>query len=151
MQDLESYMRDGADANVRAILCLIQAMDGHFIESSWDVKISDYKGKLRVGRWENGREQGYVMTCVHPLTVQQFNIAIFNHRSSDMIFGLEWESSITMNSPTLADVPETHGYTNSSTNVDRSFIYNAHYECAEWVKEAFDEWWTEQDDAAKTG
>ena len=53
-----------------------------------------------VARWENCREQGYVISLRLPTYSKQLNIAFFEHRNTDSICAIVWEQR-TLNSPTI--------------------------------------------------
>lgn len=88
---IENYLQDGANYQARAILCLLQ---GRLSEES----------KVEIGRWENCREQGYVVS-VRNKKNDQLNICWYEHRNSDSVFALSWLQN-TINSPTISTIPE---------------------------------------------
>jgi len=85
---LYNYLKDGANYNARAVMCLLQGR--------LDPDIHD---KVNIARWENFREQGYVIYVSNGK--EQINIAFFEHRNSDEICAVKWIQDITMNSPTI--------------------------------------------------
>lgn len=87
MTNLQNYMNDGANYQAQAVLAFLR------------LYLSDLDSLIiEVARWENCREQGYVMMI--KLDGKQLNIAFFEHRNSDNICALKWEQS-TINSPTI--------------------------------------------------
>ncbi len=87
MTNLKHYMQDGANAQARAVLALLQD----------DI---DEDREVRVSRWENCREQGYVISVLSPNFREQLNIAFFEHRNSDLIHAVKWQQT-TINAPTI--------------------------------------------------
>jgi hypothetical protein len=127
---LKDYLQDGADHQARAVLMALQGIGD--IESSWDNEFKRYTAELNVARWENGREQGYVISLLRykkaPPSSDQLNIAFFEHRNSDSIHAVKWLQH-TFNSPTI----------------DTSFqVGPGEYEkMANWIFEQFEEFWEE--------
>ena len=86
MIKLENYLQDGANYQARATLMYLQA-DAE-IEESWNKCYEKYDAKIKVGRWENCREQGYVVSLKNK-EKKQLNIAFFGHRNSDEIHAIK--------------------------------------------------------------
>jgi len=77
---LADYMQDGANWQARAVLAVVQDLLGEGIADSYNKEYHCYTHEFKVGRWENCREQGYVVS-LHVGT-EQLNIAFFEHRNS---------------------------------------------------------------------
>lgn len=140
MTNLQDYMQDGAHYNARAVLMLIQGL--FYIEESWNDEYKEYDAKPKVARWENCREQGYVISLdVRPFKqgVQRLNIAFFEHRNSDSICAVAWEQD-GINSINI-DTMNHEKYMNDKYAVDHSVSYNQAYDMAEWICEQFKEYW----------
>lgn len=105
MTNLNYYMVDGASAQAQAVLAFLK--DFH-IEDSWDSETKRYDAEVSVGRWENCREQGYVLSLTNKRS-KQLNIAFFEHRNNDSICAMKWEKSY-MNTPTIADLEKTDNF-----------------------------------------
>ena len=120
--EIGNYMQDGANHQARAVLCFLQ---GSLHEEDTE--------KTTVARWENCREQGYVLSLVHPKRSGQINIAFFEHRNSDEICAIEWEE-VTMNSPTIETAKFGDVY---KTNHDVSFgvSWGKIKEMSDWIAE----------------
>ena len=88
---------DGANYQARATLAVLSARN---IESSYNQVLQRYEAQPAVARWENCREQGYVIRLSGQRYVGQINIAFFEHRNSDELCAIVWEQ-ITINSPTI--------------------------------------------------
>lgn len=62
----------------------------------------------KVARWENCREQGYVVCVKSPKATKQINIAFFEHRNSDEIHAVKWEqlstNSLTIETAIFGDI-----------------------------------------------
>lgn len=100
MNLLKSYFEDGANPQAQAVLAFLKYRGD--IESSWDAEFKRYAAEIRVSRWENCREQGYVVMLRGQMVKgnKQLNIAFFEHRNSDSICAVKWEQS-TINAPTI--------------------------------------------------
>jgi hypothetical protein len=140
---LKDYLQDGADHQARAVLMALQGIGD--IESSWDNEFKRYTAELNVARWENGREQGYVISLLRyrkaPPSSDQLNIAFFEHRNSDSIHAVKWLQH-TFNSPTIDTAEFGEVY---KTKFDTSFqVGPGEYEkMANWIFEQFEEFWEE--------
>lgn len=122
MTQLNHYMQDGANHQARAVLAFVQSLADDLC-----YKHSYY---LQVARWENGREQGYVIKATNHKRVQ-LNIAFFEYRNSDFIHFLKWEQK-TFNSPTLQDCIDSGVYENKYDN-QYSVEYGQIVDAAKWV------------------
>ncbi len=87
--NIEDYMQDGAEMQARCVLCYLQVN-----ASAPDV--------TEVGRFENGREQGYCVSVAKE--GKQMNIIFFEHRNGDSLCAVEWIDEPGLNTPTL-DAP----------------------------------------------
>ena len=65
MTNLENYLEDGANYQSRATLMFLQR-DAD-IEESWNDERKTYDAEIKVARWENCREQGYVLSLMSEL------------------------------------------------------------------------------------
>jgi len=88
----------GAGSQAEAVLAYLRGHDG--IESSWDGNEKDYAARPTVARWENCREQGYVVSMSSARYDKQINIAFFEHRNTDNICAIKWDQC-TINAPTI--------------------------------------------------
>lgn len=138
MTNLQDYIKDGADASARAVLCLLQGIFG--IEKSPKDEWDKYEAEPKIARWENCREQGYVISLKNKDYSKQLNIAFFEHRNSDSIHSVRWEQ-ITLNSPTI-DTAEFGNVYKSKYDTSYSVDYNGHYEMAEWINRELNDFWT---------
>lgn len=139
MPTIKTYLDDGACAQARAVL----AMLSHFtIESSWNPTTHRYDAEINVGRWENCREQGYILSLVAPWS-KQLNIAFFEHRNSDSICAIKWEqfsmTSITIDTAVFGDVYKT------KWDVSHTVDYGHIVEMVEWIRTQFTEFWEQFD------
>jgi len=139
MQYLNTYMLDGANHQARAVLAFLQRSDG--IEVSWDDKYHDYRAKPKVARWENCREQGYIVSMNSRNYNKQLNVAFFEHRNSDSICAIRWEQS-SMNSITIETAKFGDAY---KDKYDTSFSveYGKALEMARWIEGQLVEFWIE--------
>lgn len=105
MINVNDYMLDGADYQARAVLAFLQSND-NLIEDSWNTERGKYEANINIGRWENCREQGYVLSMMSQ-NRRQINIAFFEHRNSDSICAVVWEqysvNSITIDTANFGD------------------------------------------------
>ena len=136
MTKLENYLKDGANYQARATLMFLQR-DAD-IEESWNDKWKRYDAEIQVARWENYREQGYVVSLINKKR-KQLNIAFFEHRNSDSICAVKWQqesvNTLTIENAEFGDVYKDKYDTSHSVG------YGKAYEMAEWIIEQFKEHW----------
>jgi hypothetical protein len=137
MQNLYTYMQDGACPAAKAVLAYLQHSDG--IEESWDDKYKEYKAKPKIARWENCREQGYIVFMRSENHQRQINIAFFEHRNTDAICAVMWEqkslNSLTIDNAEFGDVYEDKYDT--SFDVD----FTEAKAMAHWITEQLTDFW----------
>lgn len=137
MTPLDHYMQDGANKQARATLCFLQGMT---IEESWNKERSQYDAEIRVARWENCREQGYVVMLRRPDS-KTLNIAFFEHRNSDNICAIRWEQSAYPNSPNIDTAQFGDQCYKDKYDVSHSLGYGKAFEMAEWISAALIDFW----------
>lgn len=128
MIELKYYLQDGAGYQARAVLMHLQAIST--IESSWDEEYKLYKADTHVARWQNCREQGYVV-MLRDKQHNQLNIAFFEHRNSDGICAIVWKEN-TINSPTIETAKFDDIY-KDKYDVNHSVSHGQYQEMAEWI------------------
>lgn len=136
---LQNYLQDGANFQARAVLMFFQNFD---IEESWNTDRKQYMAKIEVARWENCREQGYILTLVNPKSGanEQLNIIFFEHRNSDNICAVKWTQPLTFNAPTIETAQFGDVY---KTKYDVSFeaSYGEIRKMSEWIKNELTQYW----------
>ena len=136
MTSINQYMNDGANYQAQAVLCFLRNLT---IEESYDKNKKDYLACPTVARWENCREQGYVLSMRNNDYSKQLNIAWFEHRNSDSICAVKWEQA-TMNSPTI-DTAVFGDVYKDKYDVSHSESCGEVYKMASWILEQLTEWW----------
>jgi len=135
---LQEYLKDGANAQARAVLMFLQQNDG--IEASWSDEFKDYQANLELDRWHNCREQGYILSLKH--NARQLNIAWFEHRNSDNICALRWEQTSFPN-PLTIDTAKFGNLYKDKYDVSHDVGYGEAHEMAEWIWKEFEAFYTE--------
>ena len=137
--ELKNYMKDGANYQARAVLCFLSAYDE--IEESWNDELKEYEARPEVARWENCREQGYIVFLKSKDYQNQINIIFFEHRNSDSICAVLWEqnsmNSLTIETARFGDVYKTKYDTSKSVGAGKVD------EMATWIWEKLTAWWIE--------
>ena len=123
MNKVDTYMSDGAHYQARAVLAMVAGM-------IWEESVPD------VARWENCREQGYILSYATPDFSKQLNIAFFEHRNSDSICCIRWEQQ-SMNSITIetADFGDVY---KDKYDVSESFGYGEILKAARYIVNEFE-------------
>jgi hypothetical protein len=134
---MKGYFNDGADNQAQAV----RAFLGDFeIEASWNDIHSEYEANIRTGRWENCREQGYVLSLLNKDRVQ-LNIAFFGHRNSDSIHAVKWEQN-TLNSPNI-DNAKFGGVYKDKFDTSFNVRYGEIRKMAEWIEDELEKHWND--------
>lgn len=118
MVEIKSYMNDGACSQAQAVLTFLRPRSYELGDNA----------DIRVGRFENCREQGYIFTLVYS-GVQVAHYTVYQHRNSDNICIIKFRGSF-LNTPTLDDVLKDR---KDKYDIDKYFDYGEVLECAEWI------------------
>ena len=142
MTKLENYNDDGANKQAQGVLAILQYIMGSGIEDSWDKKWKRYRADVWLARWENCREQGYVVS-LSAENMNTLHIAWFEHRNSDSIHAIKWHQKCLINSPTI-DTAD-FGDECYSNKYDTSFDVHPHEVAtmAEWIRDRLLEHWAD--------
>lgn len=138
MAPLNHYLVDGANKQARAVLCLLQGFD---VEESWSKEFKRYTAEPMIARWQNCREQGYVITMRTP--GKTLNVAFFEHRNSDDICALRWVQTST-NSPTIETAQFGGACYAGKFDVSHRVGCGKIVEMAEWIEAQLTAFWSEQ-------
>ena len=127
MNGIKNYNNDGANWQAQAVLAYLRYRAEEFIGETYDKKNGCYEATISVGRFDNCREQGYVVSVRYK--GQQRNYAFYEHRNFDSICVVKFDQQ-TKDTPTLEDVcdkmKDKYDYT-------ISFKYGQILECGEWI------------------
>jgi hypothetical protein len=128
MTALEKYLDDGANWQAQGVLAYLRY---HLDATSIVSKLTDTKDWKRpdfpyveVGRFENFREQGYVLMVT--FKGKRRNYAFFEHRNSDELV-VFISDKLTLNTPSIDDIYGDRG----KYNYDMSFERGQIVECAD--------------------
>ena len=140
MTELHEYLNDGASYQARAVMCFLQRGD-NLIDSSWSDEKKRHEAHVYIARWENCREQGYIVSMKSKDYEKQLNIAFFEHRNADSICAVRWEqfseNSITIDTAKFGDVYK------DKRDVSHSERWGKAKEMADWIVLQFEEFWEE--------
>lgn len=139
MQDLKTYLQDGAKHQARAVLAILQ--ESADIEPSWDKERKMYIAEPKIGRWENCREQGYIVSLRSKNYSEQINIAFFEHRNSDSICAVKWEQYSV--NPLTIDNAEFGEIYKDKYDVSYETEYGEIVEMAGWIERQLTNFWIE--------
>ncbi len=139
MTDLIHYLSDGANFQAKAVLAFTQTD----IEESWDSEKGIYKANPKVARWENCREQGYIISLCTEDYLKQLNIAFFEHRNSDDICAIKWEQ-ISINTITI-DNAEFGDIYKDKYNYSFGVRYGEIVKMSNWIKKELNDFWISND------
>lgn len=129
---------DGADSQSRAVLAYLSNHDG--IENSWCKERKDYLANPYIARFENCREQGYVITMRSKLRQEQINIIFFQHRNVDTVCVVKFEG-VFLNSPTINNIPDTHPWMSDKWEVDFKADYGQELKVADYIYGELEDFW----------
>lgn len=109
MTKIESYLNDGANWQAQMVLAFLRAKEEEIVGDTWNNKAKTTDLNIEVGRFENGREQGYVFSISVPSyfsktsEFEQKNWAVYEHRNSDNLCVLS-SRSFTINTPSVEEM-----------------------------------------------
>lgn len=136
MTSLSNYLNDGANHQAQAVLCFLRNLE---IKESYNETQKRYEAEPKVARWENCREQGYVLCMRNNNYAKQINIAWFEHRNSDSICAVKWEQTTT-NSPTIESAVFGDVY-KKKYDVSHEEGYGRVEAMASWISNELKQWW----------
>lgn len=131
----KSYFGDGANWQAQAVACYLNHAE---LEKSWSDEKSQYLATPSISRWENCREQGYVIS-LRAQNHKQINIAFFEHRNSDSIHTVMWEQR-TLNAPTI-DTAQFGDIYKDKFDTSASFSYGEIVNAGDWIREQLENFW----------
>lgn len=132
---IENYLRDGANWQAQAVLAYMRTQIFRVEEELTKLKPSF--AMLKVGRYENNREQGYVFTI--EVDGKQRHYAVYEHRNSDYICVLI-SNKMTANTPNVDDMWSDKGENASKYDYDRGFHFGEIVNCGNYIIEDMIEW-----------
>lgn len=145
--NIDGFFMDGANVQAQIVALLLREMRERILEPTYDREFVDnFWGGIKIGRLENGREQGYVASV--RFNGHQRNYAFYEHRNIDnlcVIVNDLW----TINTPTIEEIWEGK---KDKYDYDKDFEYGKWAECARWIAEDMRkhlEEWVEEDKIEK--
>ena len=118
MINLNYYQQDWADQQARCILELVKFK-----------LYSEFWSDVKVWRWENCREQGYVLS-IENKKWEQLNITFYEHRNVDWIVAFKWIQE-TCNTPNINTLPEW--VFENKWDIDFSVDYWEFEKMSDWI------------------
>lgn len=138
---------DGANFQAQAVLAYLRARSG--IEQSWNDERHQYDAEPKISRWENCREQGYIVWMRGVGYSGQINIAFFEHRNSDNICAIEWEQTTT-NAPTIDTMDTGNKVYKDKWDVSYSVGPGSASDLADWIFDRLTAFWLASVNKART-
>lgn len=127
--NLEYLFNDGANKQAQIVAILLREMREWILEPTYDKESGFLRCRMTIGRLENCREQGYVVSI--RFKGNQRNYAFYEHRNSDRVH-------ILINNETTIDTPSLDMMWNGREDkydTDNAFNYGEWEECARWIAE----------------
>lgn len=128
---LENYLCDGANWQAVGVMAYLRS---HALEDvlndylkKWRDKLGDWY--ITIGRYENCREQGYIVSFNNVLLGEQFNYCFYEHRNTDYLCVVRFKG-VSINTPTLDKVLEVM---RDKYDYTTSFMCGNIMECGEWI------------------
>jgi hypothetical protein len=126
---IDYLFEDGANFQAQIVALIIKSQREFILTPTWNRKWGEYEGRILIGRLENCREQGYVLSL--SFNGNQRNYGIYEHRNIDDICILINDMN-TINTPTMEQIWEGK---EDKYNYDKSFGYGEWNDCAKWIGE----------------
>jgi hypothetical protein len=121
MTRIENYMNDGANWQAQAVLAYMR-------EHISEIDYEDFTA--RVGRYENCREQGYVLSI--RVETNERHYAVYQHRNSDSLIVLI-SNGMCMDTPDVNFMWKDKGENATKYDYDKGFPYGEIVKCGEWI------------------
>lgn len=131
------HNHDGANFQAQ---CVLAILNSRHIEKSWNPTKEVYEAQPSVGRWENCREQGYVISFRVGFRSPQMNIAFFEHRYSDFICAVEWEQD-TINTPNIDTMETGNKVYKTKWDISKIAKCGEYDEMADWIMDRLEAFW----------
>ena len=123
MVNIKEYLNDGANWQARGVLAYI--LGNYETELYTPLCVVN----IKVGRFENCREQGYVFTLYDSQRLKQLmHYAVYEHRNSDSLCVLKQKLN-AINTPSVNDMFGERG----KYGYDASFECGGIKDCGEWI------------------
>ncbi len=135
MMNVKDYLNDGADWQAQMVLAYVRAHATHAVEKSYDENIREYGINIRVGRYENCREQGYVFSvnAISNGKHVQKNYAVYEHRNSDFLCVLISTKNTYGRTPSVDDMWADKPEDASKYDVDETFSCGDALACGKFI------------------
>lgn len=137
MTNIENYLDDGANWQAQAVLAYVRSQQEFAMEQRYAndyTKLALWGSGLKVGRFENCREQGYVLSVLLMYNETksgeslQRNWAFFEHRNTDQIVVFKSDCH-TINTPTIEEIYGGR----TKYDMDECFGYGKIVECGKYL------------------
>lgn len=134
---------DGADFQSQAVLAYVRYLISDGLVDSWNPITSEYQADIRVTRYDNCREQGYIIYLRNLGRTEQINICFYEHRNSDQIY-VQVNDVVTFNAPLSSDI-----YGSMTDKYQSAFDApcGKAFEVAEFIKHALENFWRDKNPA----
>lgn len=129
---LENYLNDGANWQAVGVMAYLRSC---CLKDRIEAVLEKYADKficvdVCIGRYENCREQGYILSVKSWGEVfEQINYVFYEHRNSDELCVYRFSLN-TINTPTLAEVPMKDKW-----DTTKDFKCGEIVECGNWIVE----------------
>ncbi len=140
---------DGANFQARAVLEMVRYLlggEGSGIEASWDDEWKRYIADPQLARFDNCREQGYVIYMRSRNYDKQINVTFYEHRNSDGLC-VQVNDVKTFNAPQLSDIVGTWA---DKWDVTHPFQFGEITAAAKCIVKILEDFWKETTVAPKT-
>lgn len=135
MIDIEYYMHDDANWQAQSVLAYMRFAKDYAISSSWNTEFHKHDASIKVGRYENCREQGYIFSILYK--GKQRNYCVYEHRNSDNLCVVVFDG-VTINTPTLEMVSNAMG--DSKWNYTKAFHCGQIMDCGDYILDDMKKW-----------
>lgn len=125
--NIESYMNDGANWQAQCVLACLRSQICRVTDLAWNEKRNKSDAEIKVGRYENCREQGYVFSLLYDYK-QVVHVAVYEHRNSDELIVIAFKASV-INTPTIDVVMKDR----TKFEYTKSFECGHIEECVEYI------------------
>ena len=124
------YLNDGANWQAQAVLAYIRGNIAQFREGSWNPLVGEYDAEVWVGRYENGREKGYMVSVIYRWDKQK-TFVFYEHQNVDRLNVRHYDGTLGIDTPASSVIYRK--YDCDKSNYDKDFSCGEIKQCGDYI------------------
>ena len=123
------YLNDGANWQAQAVLAYIRGNIAQFREGTWNPIANDYEVEVFVSRYENGREQGYMVSAIYRWNKQK-TFAFYEHQNVDRLNVRHYDGTLMIEASSSSSIYDKY---ESKSDYDKDFACGEIKQCGDYI------------------